>query len=147
MQRLVKADAGQAVLEAAICLPILCLLLVGVIDLGRLSQFDTKLASAARAGAQYGAQNLETADDLTGQQVAAENDISNMAGTTATASAPFCTCYGSTGNVSCTATACSTSHRLLFVSVKVSGTFKPMFNYFINTATLHSRTATLQVGQ
>jgi len=51
------------------------------------------------------------------------------------------------GNVTCTATACPTSHRLLFVSVSVSGTFKPLFNYFVNTATVHTRAAVMQVGQ
>jgi Flp pilus assembly protein TadG len=128
-------------------MPLLLLLLLGAIDLGRLAKFDTALASGARAGAQYGSLNLETADDLTGMQTAADNDMSNLSlsGITVTPST-YCTCLGSV--VSCTATACaSPNHRLLFVSVSVTGTFTPLFRYFSSTATARTRTASLEVGQ
>jgi Flp pilus assembly protein TadG len=126
-------------------MPLLFLLLIGAIDLGRFAQFDTMLASSARAGAQYGSLNLITADNLTGMTTAAQNDMSNLSGITVTPSS-FCKCADGTAT-SCTATACPSNHRLLYVSVSVTGTFHPLFKYFSNTATARTRTAILQVGQ
>jgi Flp pilus assembly protein TadG len=140
-----RAESGQALLETAIVAPALCFLLVGAIDLGRFSQFDTRLASAARAGTQYGSQNLVTAADTAGMETAATNDAPG-AGFSAVAS-HYCTCAGSSTQVSCTAGACSSSHRLLYVSVTVTGTFKPIFSFFSGEAGSHSRTATVEVGQ
>ncbi len=129
-------------------MPVPLLLLIGAIDLGRLSQFDTMLASSARAGAQYGSLNLVTADDLSGMKTAATNDVSNMSGIVVTASASnFCKCADGT-STTCTGNACSSNHRLLYVSVSASATFRPLFHYFVNTgAAARTRTAILEVGQ
>jgi Flp pilus assembly protein TadG len=144
-RKFARSESGQAVLEIALFMPFLLLFLVGAIDLGRLSQFDTKLTSGARAGAQYGSLNLETADDSTGMTTAAQNDMTGMTGITVSPS-KYCTCVGG-GTTTCTGTACSSSHRLLYVSVTVTGTFHPLFKYFSSTSVSRSKTATLQVGQ
>jgi Flp pilus assembly protein TadG len=146
LRALKNSDSGQAVVETALFLPALLLLLVGAIDLGRLSQYDTKLASGARAGAQYGSLNLVTADDSAGMKAAVQSDTGSMTGLTISPST-YCTCAGGGGTVACTATACSGSHRLLYVSVSVTGTFKPLFNYFGGTSVARTKTATLEVGQ
>jgi Flp pilus assembly protein TadG len=145
LRRFNRAESGQALIETAILAPALVLLLVGTIDLGRFAEFDTKLAASARAGAQFGAQSLVNAANTTGMQTAATNEASG-AGFSATAT-NYCECPGSTSTVTCTAGACAGSHRLLYVSVTVSGTFKPIFKYFSGENTTHSHTAVLEVGQ
>lgn len=49
--------AGQGLVEFALTLPILILILVGVLDLGRLSFAAMTVTNAAREGARYGAAN------------------------------------------------------------------------------------------
>jgi Flp pilus assembly protein TadG len=148
MRRIIRCDGrdrGQAIVEVALVVPFLMILLLGAIDLGRLAQVDTVLASAARAGAQYGSLNLVTADDAAGMRTAATNDAPTTA--IAVTAAQFCTCYGSSTTVTCTATPCSTTHRLLFVTVTASATFNPIFHFTMKNALALSRTATLEVGQ
>jgi Flp pilus assembly protein TadG len=49
--------AGQGLVEFALTLPLLILILVGVLDLGRLSFAAMTVTNAAREGARYGASN------------------------------------------------------------------------------------------
>jgi Flp pilus assembly protein TadG len=140
-------DAGQAVLEVALFAPFMLVLLMAAIDLGRLSQFDTVLAASARAGAQYGSLNLVNAANTAGMTSAATNEAQGSTAFTVTSS-NFCQCYGSTGTVTCTSTACATTHRMLFVKVSVSATFVPLFHYFPGMTGLKPlRMETMQVGQ
>lgn len=48
-----RPDTGQAIVEAALALPLLLLFLVGTIDLGRAFSVYLSLANAAREGARY----------------------------------------------------------------------------------------------
>jgi Flp pilus assembly protein TadG len=146
VRRFSQSGSGQAVLEVALVAPFLLALMIGIIDLGRASQFDTQLAAAARAGVQYGAQNLVTADDVTGMENAAKNDAAGLTGISAVAS-NYCQCAGSASVVTCSATGCSSTHRLLYVTVTASATFHPVFKWLMGGAATRSRTATLQVGQ
>lgn len=52
-----NTSAGQGLVEFALTLPILILILVGVLDLGRLSFAAMTVTNAAREGARYGAAN------------------------------------------------------------------------------------------
>lgn len=71
---LIAAEAGTTVVELAIALPLVLLLLVGTIEVGRFAFFAILAANAARAGVQYGAQNLMTAQDTPGITNAALQD-------------------------------------------------------------------------
>jgi Flp pilus assembly protein TadG len=146
MRRLVKSDSGQAIVEVALVAPLLLLLALGAIDVGRFAQFDARLASSARAGAQYGSQNLVTAADTAGMSAAGTNDVQNQTGITV-AGTSFCKCADGS-STACTASACSANHRLLYVSVSATGTFKPLFKYIFGvSASPRVRTAIMQVGE
>jgi len=146
VRRLLESNSGQAVVEVALVAPLLMILMAGAIDLGRFAQFDAKLASSARAGAQYGSQNLVTAADTTGMQSAAESDVQNQTGITVAATT-FCKCADGTAT-SCTSTACSANHRLLYVNVSSTAIFFPLFRFIFGAgATPRVRTAIMQVGQ
>ena len=125
----VSRTRGQSVLEFALLLPVMLLLMVGIIEVGRFAYYSILVANAARAGAQYGAQGLATAADTPGIQAAAENDGQNLAQLTVTASQQ-CGCNGASLSGTCPATGCSTpNHPLVYVQVQASGTFNSLFNY------------------
>jgi Flp pilus assembly protein TadG len=127
LRAILRTDAGQSLIEFAILTPIVLLLLVGAIEIGRLAYLSILVNNAAHAGVQYGAQNLATAADNTGMQTAALNDGQNIAGLTATAS-HYCSCADGSAS-SCQPTDCSGSHRLVYVQVNTTGVFRSMIGY------------------
>jgi Flp pilus assembly protein TadG len=147
MRRFFSSDSGQTIVEVALVAPLLFLLVAGAIDLGRSAQFDMRLASTARAAAQYGSQNLITAADYTGMSTAGTNDGHSWSGVTLNVTGSnFCKCADGS-NASCTANACSSNHRLVYVTVTSTANFKPLFNYFFGTTQARSKTVVLQVAQ
>jgi Flp pilus assembly protein TadG len=122
-------QSGQALLEVALVTPLLLLLAVGIIEIGRYAYYSILVADAARAGAQYGAQNLATAADTIGIRAAAENDGQNLTELNVTVKQQ-CGCTGSSIGDTCPATGCaSPNHALVYVKVTVTGTFKSLFKY------------------
>jgi hypothetical protein len=69
-----RSQRGQSLVEVAFAVPILLLLMVGLIEVGRFAYFAVLVSNAAHAGAQYGAQSLITANDKAGITSAAQND-------------------------------------------------------------------------
>jgi Flp pilus assembly protein TadG len=124
---LLAGEGGQSILEFAVLTPVVLLLLVGAIEIGRLAYLSILVNNAAHAGVQYGAQSLATASDNTGMQNAALNDGQNIAGLTASAS-HYCTCADGSSS-SCQPTDCSGSHRLVYVQVNTTGQFQSLFAY------------------
>jgi Flp pilus assembly protein TadG len=102
----VRDDMGQAFVELALVLPILLLLLVGGVEVGRLAYADIEVSNAARAGVAYGMQSGTFASDSTGIINAAKQDapnISNLA-----VDPPTLTCYCETTAGVATAASCAT---------------------------------------
>lgn len=54
-RRISKSKKGQSLVELALVLPILLLLLLGFLDLGRAYYYEVAITNAAREGARYGA--------------------------------------------------------------------------------------------
>jgi hypothetical protein len=98
-------------------------LLLGLIDVGRYTYFAILAAHAARAGVQYGAQNVYSAADTTGMQNASQADVPS--GFTALAS-HYCMLSGTI--VTCS-TGTPTNANTYYVKVIVSGTFHSIFKY------------------
>jgi Flp pilus assembly protein TadG len=139
-RRLAKSEGGAALVEFAVILPVLALLLTGLIDFGRYMYDGIVAANAARAGAQYGAQNLFTAADTTGMKNAALQDAQNLANLSATPSS-FCM-SGST------VVTCGTAGAVAYVQVNTTGTFTPLIKYPGLPATVNlSGSAVLRVVQ
>jgi len=59
-------EGGYSDDTVALLLPLLLLLLVGTIEIGRFAYYAILVANSARAGAQYGSQSLVTSADTTG---------------------------------------------------------------------------------
>lgn len=121
-----SSSRGQALAEMALIAPLLLLLLVGLIEVGRYANFSIIVSNAARAGVQYGAQNLVTAADNVGMQNAATADANLGATMTATGS-HICKCADGSAST-CLATDCASSHRLVYVQVDTAATFTSMLH-------------------
>lgn len=123
-------DAGQAILELALIMPIFVLLIVGAAEFGHLAYAAIEVANAARAGCAYGSQTHITASDNADIQLAAIKDGSNISGLTATPS-HFCAC--STGGTIACSTAlasCPSPARIIeYVQVNTAASVAPIFNY------------------
>ena len=147
------AQSGQSLLEFAILLPMLLLLALGVIEMGRFAYIGILVGNAARAGVSWGAQNHTTAADTNGGiETAADNDFQNNGpslGSLNVAHSVVCGCDngGTITAASCT-TVCPLGATLVdSLTVTTSGTFSAIFNYpGIPTSITISRTATQRIG-
>ncbi len=153
-------QSGQTLLEVALLLPLLLMLLIGVIELGRYAYISILVGNAARAGAGYGAASLPQSVDTTGIQTAAQDDFRNngqaVSDLTVTSStACGCDSVGTVTPADCdpatnpNAGTCPTAqHWVVTVSVTAQGTFNSMFNFlsFLKTLTV-SNTCTMRVHQ
>ena len=135
MQARLNAEAGGALVELALVLPVLVLVFVGTVDFGRVFYTSQSLVNAARAGAQYGAHSLARSADLAGMKATAEA-ASNTAGITAIATR-LCECASDTATFSSTAgspndcvspqaSSCPGKHRVVTVTVTTTKTFNTL---------------------
>jgi Flp pilus assembly protein TadG len=128
--RVQKFSKGQSSVELALGLPFLILLLFVVCQFARVFYVAMGVASAARAGVQYGAQSYVKAIDDTGMTAAAANDGQNIAGL-AVVPTHFCMCDGAQCSptqstpcvVSCSAPPSTCTEPKVFVKVTTSATF------------------------
>lgn len=131
--KLARREEGVAFVEFAIVAPFLIMLLIGLVEMGRLAYYVILVGNAAHAGAAYGAQSDVYANDITGMQNTAVADAQGLSAITATAT-QVCDCWDGTTatSISCTTnvvTACTTGHRVVYAQVTATGTFHPIFNY------------------
>lgn len=151
--RRVHSQAGQALVELAFALPILVLLVIGVIEIGRYAYIAILVGNAARTGAAYGAQNLTTNGDTTGISNAANNDfLSNgMTGLTTT-SVNTCGCdiggtVSSDTQGNCTSpSACTGGHWVITLHVTSTGQFDGLFNFLGASKRTLTQSAALRVA-
>lgn len=125
MRELWRSESGASLVEFAILLPVLVVLLIGLIEVGRYTHFAILAANAARAGAAYGAQSNQKADDTPGMTSAAKLDGQSLTQWTVSAN-HFCSVNGSALG------ACSNppaSGTIYYVSVQVNGTFPSLLNF------------------
>ena len=140
--RLWNDRRGTSFMETAILLPALLLLCAGTMDFARVVYAGIEVASAARAGVQYGALTPGNAGDTSGMQQAALTDAADLGSSVTATATSYCTCSGST--VDCTST-CNGDVPDGYVSVTANYTFNSIFSYpgMPQTVTL-SRTAKMR---
>jgi Flp pilus assembly protein TadG len=124
--RRMRQELGQALIETAVTLPVLLMVLVGALEIGRAAYASIEVSNAALAGVQYGAQNATTAADTSGIQTAASNDAQDITLGTTTVSH---SCICSNGNAStCQPTDCPGSNIETILTVQTQATFDPGFH-------------------
>jgi len=113
-------------LEFAVVVPVLMLLAIGAVDFGRAFYTGITVASAVRAGAQFGAQDVLTSTDNPGMIQAARDDAGN-AGLAVTPS-HFCRCPDGT-DPGCSGTCAGYGEPQLFVQVNATDTVSFIIRY------------------
>jgi Flp pilus assembly protein TadG len=84
-RNLLHNDGGSAFVELALVVPLLCLVLIGSVELGRMAYAAIEVSNAARAAVAYGSQNRTTAKDDDGyMKTVAAADAANLASLGAT---------------------------------------------------------------
>jgi Flp pilus assembly protein TadG len=136
-----RCDRGSSIVEFALLAQTFAFLLIGLIEMGRYEYYSILAAHAARAGVQYGAQNVVAAADNSGMSSAAQADTSNSGFTVA--SSHYCVFNGAVVNCGTGEPPAGTTY---YVQVKVSGGISSLFHYPGLPASLPlSATATLRV--
>ena len=142
-------QSGQALVELAFILPILLLLALGVIELGRYSYISILVGNAARAGAAYGAQSISKSL-INNPDIVTAAKLDFAGGTTAgtsnsngldesmltVTSFPTCGCdVGGTissdtaGNCTPSSPPACSGHWVVTIHVTATGNFTGLFNY------------------
>ena len=125
-------EAGQALVETALTMPILILLVVGAAELARVTYAAVEVSNAAKAAVAYGARTPTLSADTTGMQTAADAGDLAVTLTTTPTTTGICSsgasCTGANG--SCTNTDCSTpgDHIETILTVQTSATFDPLIH-------------------
>jgi Flp pilus assembly protein TadG len=134
--------------------PVLLLLALGVIEVGRYAYIAILVGNAAHAGAIYGSQSIPQSNDPL-IVTAAQNDFLNNGqdpnNLPAITYSTSCGC-DSGGTVApataCSPATCASGHWVVLLSVTASGTFSALFNYpGIPPSITVSRTSTMRVAQ
>lgn len=125
-----RREQGSALVELALILPLIVLLFVGAVDLGRAFYYSNAVARAAESGALYGSQNpTDTAGmvQISDQAMqAAFNSAADMSGTNATATYG-CECMSGSGLSSgCTNTPSCTTNEVYYVTVTANSTYQTL---------------------
>ena len=153
-----RSEAGGALVELAVAVPVLIVIFAATIDFARVFHTSMALTNAARAGAQYGAHNPAQSTDIAGMQNRAQAATSTT-GITAVATRA-CQCATDAGVFSPTSpsannctdpetTSCPGQHVVMTVTVTVTKTFTTVMTGFpaIPSSVSLSRTATMRVHQ
>lgn len=129
------SERGQGLLEVALLTPLLLLLTLGVIEIGRYASKSLSLGNAARAGVAYGAQDHFFATDDAGITKAACQDFEGQDTCSLTITKAYvCQCDNG-GNVDASAIDCGTgscpsgTREVESLQVTAAGTFTSLFNY------------------
>jgi Flp pilus assembly protein TadG len=125
---------GSALVESAILLPLMLLMLFGTMDFGRVFFTGIAVASAARAGVQFGSLNPGNAGNATGIQTAAQADAANqglVAASLTITPKTFCQCVADTSEIACSSGTCTGGSSVppLYVEVTAAYTFTTLVNW------------------
>jgi len=157
-----RADrqSGASLVEVVLLMPLMMLIFFGMVDLGRYIFLAIEVHSAARAGAQFGAQSLTNSSSANwpALRTAACNDVPDITpcGTTGlvvTPSTSSCWCANAPGTVvSCgvyggPTNPCSGSSQIVLLTVNTSATFNAWIAYPPFTNITISATAVIPTGQ
>lgn len=112
IKNLLRCQAGQALVELALTVPLLFLLVIGAGEIARMAYYAIITENAAHAAALFAAQNAITASDTTDITTVADSEASSIGGSKAITVSPpnySCTCFNPKAGTNSTMTTCSAS--------------------------------------
>jgi Flp pilus assembly protein TadG len=156
-------QSGQALIELALVVPMLMVLALGVIEIGRYAYIAILVGNAARAATAYGAQSLPQSADTVGITAAAVADFQSNGQDATKLQVPSsnqittCGCdnAGAVVTANCdpqvnpsAGTCTGGAHWVVTLSVTASGTWDSLFGYpGLPTTITVSRTSSMRVAQ
>ncbi len=151
-----RKSNGNALLEAALLIPLMITMMLGTMDFGRVFYAGVAMASAARAGVQFGSLKVGNSGNFSGMTAAAQDDAAyqGIPSQSITITAKnFCQCVGDTSAIvynSCSVTSCSAyglaGKPPVYVEVAVTYPFNTLVNWPAIPGTLTiKRTARMRV--
>ena len=130
-----RGDRGQALVELAMITPILIILMLGVIDYGRVYFAYVSVTNGARIGADYASTDAAAAADTAAIKAAALTDTSDLLDQTAT-------------NPEVTVVTANDGQGRLYADVTMTYTFSTLFPWpGLPTSIDIERTVRSRVGQ
>lgn len=150
--RSLQNDRGSAFVELALVVPLLCLVLIGAAELGRIAYYAIEVSDAARAGVAYGslgsgtanAADMETAASASAPDVTLTfpapsggytpcvcETINKLTGVTFTTPIRNCGDTDSTADVDCPASTVTgiTKLQVNYVQLSTQAQVSTMFHY------------------
>jgi Flp pilus assembly protein TadG len=79
LRTMLANQRGGALVETALTAPLLLFMILGLVEFGRVAYIGVQASNAARAAVSYGSQNVITASDTNGMQLAAQLEASGLA--------------------------------------------------------------------
>ena len=128
LESLFRQRAGNVTIEFGFVILFMVTLGVGAYDFGNLGYQKIALTSAARAGAQYGAQDLVTAAHTDGMVQAARNDAADTGALLNITARQYCTCP-TQGEVSCNILCDDDSFSYMYVEITAEDQIELLFPY------------------
>lgn len=131
LNRLFRDTAGNVTIEFGFVILFMATLGIGAYDFGNLGYQKIAVTSAARAGSQYGAQDMSTAENFAGMVQAARNDINDTADALTIDADNYYFCPNQTPNVVADESVLcdDSSFSYLYVEVTVQDDIDLLFPY------------------
>lgn len=85
-------NRGAALVELALTAPLFFLLMMGSLEIGRVAYYSVEIENAARAGASFGAVNVQNANTTASVQQAAKNDAPDVSNLIVVSPGQLCVC-------------------------------------------------------
>ncbi len=148
LRKLFRHRAGNVTIEFGFVVLFMATLAVGAYDFGNLGYQKIAITNAARAGSQYGVQDMATAQDLAGMVQAARNDINDTANALDIDAANYYFCPNQTPNVVADASVlCDDgSFSYFYVEVTVEHQIELLFPYpYVTSPQTIASTNTMRV--
>jgi Flp pilus assembly protein TadG len=146
LARLSHDSAGNVTIEFGFVILFMVTLGIGAYDFGNLGYQKIAVTNAARAGSQYGVQDMSTAEDNDGMVQAARNDINDTADALDIAARSYYFCPGE-GEVLDESVLCADdSFSYLYVEVTVADQVELLFPYpYVTSPQTVASTNTMRV--
>ena len=114
-------EAGGALVETALTLPLLFFMILGAVQIAQVAYASIEVADAAKAAVAYGAQSGGTAGDTTGITYAATHDAADVPSMTVTNISVSYICSDGTASTGLN-TDCANSHIEEILTVNTQAT-------------------------
>lgn len=146
LKSLLRDGAGNVTIEFGFVILFMATLAVGAYDFGNLGYQKIAITNAARAGSQYGVQDMSTAEDTAGMVQAARDDANDAANELTINARNYYYCPGE-GEVADESVVCADdSFSYLYVEVTVEDQIDLLFPYpFVSSPQTVASTNTMRV--